>query len=75
MKDVIVSAFVIWITVQLVLIGTISVDLHNQTVSGEYECVENGEGIPVILGALIPLTAFIPTDVVDEYCDYIIGDK
>lgn len=62
-----VKAFIVWITLQLVLIGCVEVRVHNQVIRGEYECVK--VEVPEWLGMVLPLATIIPTpQFIEDYC-------
>lgn len=52
--------FIIWIIIQLLVIGIGSASMHNQMVDGTYECNNYSEKAPVVFGAMLPLAAFVP---------------
>lgn len=59
--------FIAWITLQLILIGMVSVSITNDVVNKKYNCTR--EVSPEFVGALFPLVAFVPENpAVREYC-------
>ena len=62
------TAFIVWITWQMMIIGYAMIDIENEITRKTYVC-EKSEIIPPIVGALIPLVILVPEDVrIRDYC-------
>jgi len=63
------TAFIVWITFQLIVIGITSVTIHNEVFNKTYECGANME-VPEYIGVIFPLQAFTPEpQVAIDYCN------
>ena len=67
--------FIFWITWQLLIIGWTVSDMHNEVVSGTYNCTRHWNYdhhviIPRWKLALMPLTLFISYEEVNEFDEY-----
>lgn len=62
-----VKIFIMWVTIQLVVIGYSTLDMLNQVDSNTYKCPKT-EYVPPLLGALFPLTAFVQDNQITDYC-------
>jgi hypothetical protein len=68
MRDI----FIVWIMLQLILIGIATVDINNKISNGTYQCSSSEERISVLWGALLPLTVFTDgktEEVIIKYCE------
>lgn len=62
--------FIIWVTIQLIIIGVTSVRISNEVATFNYDCNKPSQEVPVWYGAAVPLYAFVPTpQYVIDYCD------
>ena len=62
--------FIIWITVQLMLIGMVEVAIENSVTRGTYKCEPSKETLSPLYGAVIPILAFVPeSPTVKKYCN------
>lgn len=62
------DAFIVWITIQLMLIGMMFVSIENGIMDNTWECSE-GEEVALVWGAIFPLIAFIPEhQSITNYC-------
>jgi len=52
--------FYTWITFQLMLLGLLSVDAHNQIAEKKFDCHQEKQVLPVIVGAIVPIKVFMP---------------
>lgn len=65
MKD----AFIIWITVQLLVIAFAVISIHNEVLDNTYKCV-GSEHISLWVSAVVPLAVFVPEQtLVEDYCN------
>lgn len=59
--------FILWVTVQLMLIGFAGVSITNQVIEKKFDCKQTIT--PAVWGVLIPLAVFVPNDgMTDKYC-------
>ena len=64
-----IKYFIIWITIQLMILGWFTVEIHNDVVNKIHDCSIDIL-IPRTIGALFPLILFMnDLDSVKEYCD------
>jgi len=54
------ETFIIWITIQLMMMGMASVQIHNEIVAKTYTCSAKNTIVGSVWGALIPLAALAP---------------
>lgn len=60
--------FIIWITLQLMMIGAAGADLNNRIVNKTYDCKR--EVVPVWFGIIFPLAFFVPANPqATRYCE------
>ena len=67
MKD----TFIIWIVLQLMMVGYVTVDTLNQITEKTYDCHKHdGDTYSPLAGVLAPIVAFVPEHSwVSDYCD------
>lgn len=76
MKD----SFIFWITWQLVMIGWTVASMHNEVVSGSYNCtkhwnIDHHVIISPWKAAIVPLALFLPDEVHSEFDEYCKDQK
>ena len=61
--------FIIWITFQLIMIGTAFISVRNEVYHKTYNC-EQTKDVPMYIGIIFPLAVFVPDHVsVINYCN------
>ncbi len=60
------EAFIIWITLQLIIMGVGTADTLNKMTDGTYEC-HSEQHVSLFIAGLIPLAVFME-DFTDDYC-------
>lgn len=64
-----------WVALQLVIIGGLAAHAHNAMFRGNTEICDNSE-VPIVVGMIIPLAAFIPGGEFRDYCEEVgLWDK
>jgi hypothetical protein len=64
MKDL----FILWIIIQLVILGMVEVNVHNEILQKTYDCKQ--EVAPAWFGAAFPLIIFVPDNTaIHKYCN------
>jgi hypothetical protein len=65
--------FILWVTLQLVVIGYVNTAIRNEILVGDYDC--GLKTVDLYLGAILPLVYFqTRLELVDQYCEYITAE-
>ena len=50
--------FIVWIMLQLVIVGVLGNDIRNRTIQGTFDCKKERKVYPIVVGIIFPLIHF-----------------